>query len=289
MLGQTFKKFREAREVTLKEAGYGSSVSALSRFERGQTNLNNQALNTVMTNIGVVPADLRIDSIMFYSPFIKSLGIIKALRLGLSLDRAKGAVALYRSSTADHEYPLRDLNTAVFEWMIKSYEANEELRMPADLQKQISRVLINNHAWYLYDYNLFSFVMNFLDTDVIVQAYHSLRAHEHFRENTPYADDIAFVMWHVGLALVMRGVSELLPTVQKDIIRFRDAMTDRQGPLISNLVLALVVEKEAPSPAHTARVAQALNAPKIIGMPNLAEFCQLIVNKAHGAKAGVII
>jgi transcriptional regulator with XRE-family HTH domain len=288
-LGKAFKQFREARGFTLKEAGFGTSVSALSRFEHDQTNLNNHALNTVMTNIGLLPDDLRVDFLMFHSPFIKALGNIKALRVGVSLARVKSDADLYQATTADHQYRLRDLNIAVFDWMIKSYEANAELRMPSDLQVQIKHLLIDDNAWYMYDLNIFSFVMDFLDTNLIVRAYQSLRAHEHFKPGTPYADDIAFVMWHVGLALIMRDENELLPTVQEDITRFRDAMTDRQGPLISNLVLALVTEKKEPSAANSARVAKALRAPTMIGMPNLASFCQLLVSKAHGDKAGVII
>ncbi|KRM54653.1 hypothetical protein FC18_GL002364 [Lacticaseibacillus sharpeae JCM 1186 = DSM 20505] len=283
------KEFRETRGITLEAASFGTSVSVLSRFERGESNLSNTALNAVMTNIGVAPSDLRIDSLMFHSPFIKALGRIKALRVGLPVAKARVAAADYRRDTADHAYFMRDLNVAVFDWMIDSFAANEELRMPATLQRQIAHVLIDGHVWGMYDFNLYSFVMDFLDTDLIVAAYKSMRNHEHFQAGTRYADDIAFVLWHVGVALTMRGADDMLPVVEGDLLRFRDAMTDRQGPLLSNLVLAVVRQKLAPGAASDARLQLALKAPQIIGMDHLAEYCQLLVAKAHGAKTGVII
>ncbi|HFI0237111.1 TPA: helix-turn-helix domain-containing protein [Streptococcus suis] len=162
--GAIFKKIREERNISLKEAA-GSIITpqALGKFERGETQIKLDNFGRLLISIGVSWYDFirecpeeSIDALFFDREIIELCDSVEEV---VTLRSKKREDATFRDN------PL--LKTCVFDLELYSYSVDVRQENLTPTVTNLYNYINNRYFWYELDWYIFAHTINLFETDAI--------------------------------------------------------------------------------------------------------------------------
>lgn len=179
ILGPIYKQLRKARHISLKEAaGSQFSISMLSRFENGLTELSADKLYICLENIYVTPQEFmdivnEYNQPSYYKSFFDKLNYISDSKFmaEMSEKEAKEYIQNFindelQQSKIDNAIQFHTINQILIKYAAKAYLDFKEFEPSEEEVKYIHDYLFLNDLWCDYEINIFRKIASSLETSV---------------------------------------------------------------------------------------------------------------------------
>lgn len=176
VLGPIYKQLRKARHISLKEAaGSQFSVSMLSRFENGLTELSADKLYICLENIYVTPQEFmdivnEYNQASYYKNFFNKLNYISSNEFSDVITAKQYIQNLIddelEQSKIDNAIQFHTINRILIKNTAKAYLDFKEFEPSEAEIKYIHDYLFLNDLWCDYEINIFRKIANSLEVSV---------------------------------------------------------------------------------------------------------------------------
>lgn len=163
-LGAWFRQVRKDRGYTLTQvAGKNFSPAALSRFERGETDIRGDHLTAIMLNLGIVGADLA--NYQRMNPYTFPRDAIDAM-FAMDADTLQQVRTDYAAAHVKEEHnPLLPIVDEVLAMYALAPDA--DFRMPAATEQRLIELLAYPNTWGTFEYAVITGCLRFGSVDFI--------------------------------------------------------------------------------------------------------------------------